>query len=207
MPIRYQVEAGDCIASIAFRHGFWPATLWEHPENRELRMRRRSPSTLVPKEDEVFIPDRREKSEVVATGRRHVFRRRGVPEQLVVRLLNRSGEPRSDRPYRMVLEDGVFEGKTDAEGVLRLAISPATRRATLVMDGSELVLELGSLWPLSTPEGLARRLFNLGYLPSSVPETEALAPALRAFQQEYSLPETGEADSVTLEKLQEQHGS
>ena len=42
----YKVKAGDCLTAIAGDHGLPPATLWNHPDNMDLRTRRGSPDIL-----------------------------------------------------------------------------------------------------------------------------------------------------------------
>jgi len=33
----HQVQQGDCINSIGLQYGFFPNTLWNHPDNAELK--------------------------------------------------------------------------------------------------------------------------------------------------------------------------
>ncbi|MGH7150411.1 MAG: hypothetical protein ACREIU_06930, partial [Planctomycetota bacterium] len=113
MPIRYVVRQGDCIASIAFERGLFPDTVWDDPENAELRRERGDPNILAPG-DVVVVPDKRPKEVPGATESRHRFKRKGVPERLCLRLL-RDGEPRSPVPYSIVLDGHAVEGTTDGE--------------------------------------------------------------------------------------------
>ena len=84
---RHEVKAGDCVSSIAYQHGFAPETVWRHDENAPLRERRASMYVLMPG-DVVVIPDRTAKTEICASGQRHVFRRVGVPEKLRIRFID-----------------------------------------------------------------------------------------------------------------------
>jgi hypothetical protein len=89
MAASYIIGDGDCMASIAFEHGFFWATLWEMPANAALRVERKSPFLFVA-DDRVEIPDKRER---VETGAARRFRRKGVPEYVRLRFLDRRGEP------------------------------------------------------------------------------------------------------------------
>jgi hypothetical protein len=205
---RRTAEPGDCFSSIAFEEGFFQDTLWNHPDNAGLRARRQSPNVLLPG-DEVAIPALREKRVAVATGKRHTFRRKGVPAQIRIRLLE-EGEPRAGLGYRLALDDGtVLTGQTAADGLLHRFLSPAVRKGTLHLDtGEEYQLAFGHLTPRSDDEGLRARLLNLQYLASASDlEEDELARALRAFQADHGLPETGEADDATRAKLASAHGS
>ena len=46
MALVHTIQDGDCISSVAMRHGFFPGTLWNHPDNMELKKLRRDPNVL-----------------------------------------------------------------------------------------------------------------------------------------------------------------
>ena len=77
----YTVKQGDCISSIAQKHGLFWDKVWNHPKNANLQERRKDPNVLSPG-DVVFVPDKDEKEESGATEQRHRFKRKGVPEKL-----------------------------------------------------------------------------------------------------------------------------
>ena len=95
MPTEYKGNSGDCISSIAFNHGFFWETLWNHGSNSELKSKRKDPNIL--KEgDVVHIPDLTLKQETCATEARHRFKLKGVPAKLRLRLVkNKDPEPAS----------------------------------------------------------------------------------------------------------------
>ena len=205
MPTRHRVQPGECLSSIAFRYGFFPDTIWMHDENRALREKRPNANTLVPDEDEVYIPDKTAHSRSCATGKRHVFRRRAVPEMLRVRLLDEEDQPRAGLAYRIEIDGVSTSGTTDGEGMVAHPISPDAKTAILIIgEGAKeerYGLMLGSLPPIDTVEGAVERLANLGYDTSDEPL------ALRQFQADYALEITGELDDATYAKLEDLHRS
>jgi N-acetylmuramoyl-L-alanine amidase len=86
----HTVTQGECISSIAERYGLFWETVWNHPNNAELRQQRENPNVLRPG-DVVFVPERREKLESGATDTRHRFLKKGVPAKLRLRLLKEPG--------------------------------------------------------------------------------------------------------------------
>lgn len=199
----HSVQQGDCISSIAFEHGFFPTTLWDHPDNSQLKQLRKNPHALLPG-DEVHIPDLRVHELSVSDKAKHRYRRKGVPAKLKIRLLV-DDQPIANK--RVIFEAGQRqeEKTTDGDGNLELPILPDVTTATLrVMDGPypaiyELVL--GGIDPSDTPSGAEARLRNLGY-----DLEEGLEAALRAFQLKNGLTESGTLDSATRQKLESVYG-
>lgn len=85
MPI-HVVQQGECVNSIAYRHGFAWETVWKDPQNAGLRRKRQIPGVLSPG-DEIFIPELRSREESCATEKRHRFKVKGVPAKLRLRLM------------------------------------------------------------------------------------------------------------------------
>lgn len=203
----YEVVAGDCIESIALAHGFFPPSVWDHPENEPLRAARENPHVLVPG-DRIFIPDKQEKSVDAPTGRRHRFRRKGVPAKIRVRL-EMEGEPRANVPYTLVIDgDDTVTGESDEDGIIERYISPAARVAEIRIGRREVYrIELGHLLPATDPRGARERLKNLGYhVPAPSPDAD-LREAVRTFQIDHDLEPTGLLDDTTRARLCDAHGS
>ena len=204
MPITHRVRQGECVSSIGDRYGFFWNTIWDHPENAELKRLRQDPNVLAPG-DELFIPDKRLKEESGATEERHRFRRKGVPVYMKLRLLL-DDEPRANKPYRLIIDDVLWkEGSTDGDGYVETAVPPGARQGRLVLtDGQEqetYLLDFGSLDPIDTDEGVRSRLANLGFSAD-----EDLEPAVRDFQAAEELEVTGRVDDATRERLKERAG-
>lgn len=163
MPITVKVKAGECISTIAFDHGLFWETVWNDPANAALRELRGNPNILA-EGDEVVVPDKRVASVPCATGRRHVFRRKGVPETVSVRLLDTAGVPRANVAYHFSIGNAVREGTSDADGWIREYVPPQPAVAKLIISATEIyAIAIGHLAPLATAEGLQQRLRNLGY--------------------------------------------
>ena len=164
----HRARAGDCFTSIAYEHGFFWQTLWDHEDNAALKEQRKDPFTLIAGEDLVRIPDLRLKEEACATEKRHTFRRRGVPAKLRLRLLQSDGQPRANEEYFFEVEGKMVSTAktTDGDGRLEELIPPNARRGRLLLQGGAEVhqLSLGELPPADTIAGLKARLASLGFL-------------------------------------------
>lgn len=211
MPIVHVIEPGESVSLLAARHGLFDRTIWDDPANAELRARREHMNVLLPG-DRVVIPDRRPRTEPCATGRRHVFRRRGVPSRYRLQVLD-AGRPVADARFRLVVDGVLHEGRTDTEGVLDVTIPPASRRGALRVDrpaGRRPLLYrlyFGHLDPITSPTGVVQRLRNLGHLPPALTEVSpgALEQGMRRFQAQQRLAPTGRIDAPTLDALRTMH--
>jgi len=125
----HEIQQGDCVESLAIEHGQFWQTVWNHPDNRELRRRRENPNVLLPGEV-LFLPGIRLKEMSGATELRHRFRRRAVPSHFEVRLL-REDQPRAGEHFVLVVDGQLYSGETDADGRLRIPIPPSARKAEL----------------------------------------------------------------------------
>jgi len=209
----YVVEQGDCIESIACRHGFFWKTIWDHPENSELKQKRQDPNILL-EGDRVFIPELTERTEKCGTQQRHRFKRKGVPSKLRLVLKDAEQKPRPHVPYMLEIDGRLFQGETDADGCLQHSISPNAKRGRLIIGerddpfGEEYELALGRLDPISELSGVQARLKSQRFYDGEIdgimgPET---VQAILDFQACHGLEQTGELSDETREKLKSIHG-
>jgi N-acetylmuramoyl-L-alanine amidase len=211
MPQLYLAKVNDCISSIALEHGFFPDTIWNDPDNADLRRVRPDPNVLRTG-DLVVIPDKRRKEEDKPTDRRHQFKRKGFPTTIHLRLM-RNGIPRSNQPFQFVIDGKINSGITDQDGRLWIYIPANARRAMLhVGEGNnreEFGLNLRYLQPVTDLSGAQQRLNNLGYRcgDESGGLTQETIVAIKRFQQDYNLLVTGENNAETQKKLLMVHGS
>jgi hypothetical protein len=199
----YEVQEGDCISSIAYENGFFPDTIWNLPENAELKRIRKDPDVLAPG-DIVFIPDRRPFKVDGQTGRRHRFLLKGVPKTLRIQFLREDETPIANAPLEVIIDDHLTQAKTDVEGWLVRPISPTALKAKVrFSDGTTYNFRLGHLDPIETDKGLQQRLKNLGFYYGPVNEemTEQSIDALRDFQRGHGLSPTGTADEPTRREI------
>src|SRR2546423_1188548 len=136
MAVKHKVQQGEGISSIAFKYGFFADTLWNLPENAQLKAQRKEGEILLPG-DVVHIPDKREKIENVPTGDKHKFKLKNIPARFNLHLLE-DDEPRANVPYKLDVDGKIVAGKTDKEGWLRIFIAPDARKGKLSLnDGAE----------------------------------------------------------------------
>jgi hypothetical protein len=206
MAKRHQVAAGECLSSIAFHHGLKAETIWNHPENAELRRQRPNLYQLIPG-DMVFIPDLQLRTESIQTARRHQFQALNAPEKLRIQLKDEGAQPRFGLPYRLTVDDKVHEGTTDAEGRIRVFIPPDAARAVLAVEGpdgaEEYDLPLGYDRPAEHTSHLLSMLRRAGFL-GDADDIPSVIEALCAYQGARGLEVTGDADRATLVALQDE---
>ncbi len=199
----HTAQQGDCLTSIAEQYGMYWETIWNHPENADLKRRRKDPNVLFPG-DLVFVPEKRIKEVTRSSDQQHSFRRKGVPAKLRIRLMD-GDEPMAARPYQLEIDGNWIKGTTDQDGYIEQPLPPGARKGRiLVGEGSTqdvFELQFGTIDPLDTTEGVKGRLSDLGYASDGDP-----AEVLSAFQQKYGLAVTGQVDEATRQKLREVFG-
>ena len=205
----YVVGKGECISSIAYEHGCFWETLWNYPDNNELKQTRKNPNVLL-EGDRLTIPPIRVQEENGSTEQRHRFKAKGVPIDLRIRLLF-DGEPRKNKDYRLVIDNMlILQGTTDSDGVLQESIPPNSEEGQLLLlpEQQEYLLQLRHLDPIEEITGIQARLNNLGFDCGPVdgkagPKTKA---AVTAFQHENGLTVDGVAGPQTQAKLKAVYG-
>jgi N-acetylmuramoyl-L-alanine amidase len=215
MPIRHFVQQGDCLSRIARRHGVkdW-RTVWQAPENAELRRKRKNPNILFPG-DIVSVPGSGVDGKDLACGSGHVHRfvANLATRRVKLTLLDEAGGPLAKAAYRLAVGRTVFEGTTSQAGVLEHDVDAEAMEALLHLGPVVRRLAIGHLNPVRDTDdggvsGVQARLANLGYSPGRVdgvlgPRTAA---AIREFQEAHGLEPTGTIDEVFLDRIERTHG-
>lgn len=200
--------------SLAHRHGLSDhRAIFEHPDNAELKQRRKTPSVLHPG-DVVAIPERAEKSVEVPAGAAHTFKVK-VPAAMVRIALQLHGSYN----YELRVGDGELTGKTDGSAPLELPIPADAQQGELLLwpdvEGNEeareglmrIPLLLGHLDPVEEISGVQGVLANLGHYhgPRDGRESDALRAAIGSFQRKVGMDPTGEIDDALRDKLRAEH--
>ena len=212
MPKEHKVKQGDCISSISYEHGFFPETLWNDPANAQLKKIRKDPNILIPG-DVVVIPDKRLKEIGASSSARHRFKKKGVPEKFRLKLL-RDGKPRVSVAFRLDIDGALKIGQTNGCGMIETVIPPNAKKGLLIVteegqEDEEYELNLGYLDPITEISGVQMRLHNLEYYCGDMDGilNQATREAIVEFQRRNGLNPSGQLDEITLQKLEEIHGS
>ena len=207
---KHKVKQGECISSIAYNYGFFPDNIWNNPANAKLKEKRKDQNILSPS-DLVVIPDKTLREETGATGERHHFRRKGVPEIFRV-CIKFDGEPRANEPYTLNVNGIFHNGTSDDEGNIECPIPPNTHEVKLYLGSEpemyEYTFSLGHIDPITEIRGIQERLKNLGFNCGLVEKDlgSETKKAIKAFQAKYEFPVTGQVDEETREKLILEYG-
>jgi N-acetylmuramoyl-L-alanine amidase len=209
----YVVRPGDCMLSIAQSSGYFWETLWNLPENKDLKDAREDPNTLLPG-DRVTIPPVRLRTEKKATGSRYRFKLKSVGALVRVRL-QQDGEAVAGVTCSVSIDGRPGEDfDSDGDGIVEFPVPTGARTGQLSYEQDGLKydfdLRFGDLDPVMTTSGVAQRLYNLGFYlgPTGSDVTnEDLAGAIAVFQKFHDLEVNGTPDETTCDKLKEVHGS
>ncbi|MGH9405567.1 MAG: peptidoglycan-binding protein [Terriglobia bacterium] len=202
----HTIESSECISSIALENGLFWETIWNHPQNADLKQRRKDPNILFPG-DVLFIPDLELKQELRSTETHNCFVKRNNLVILRLRLLD-DFKPRAGLKYTLVINGISFSGQTDGEGHLRQHIPADATGALLLTAEDAYNVDIGVLDPIMENSGVQHRLSNLGYLSEAATGEidDATTAALSRFQKEHGLNATGDLNQETRNKLQSVHG-
>ncbi len=210
--IEHVVEPGQCLSTLAYRHGWSADALWA--QNPDLAKIRESKNVLAPG-DVVLIPPVRVVFDAVSSARAYRLCRTAALEQLRIQFLGDDDAPRKAEPYLLTLVGELGEiqrsGKTDGDGMVIERLPSSTHEVRLVLGERDRqehhLFRVAHLDPIDTIAGLQARLFNLDFEVDR--ERGTLGPitrrALAEFQAERGLTVSGEPDDATRDALREQH--
>lgn len=214
----HTVKQGEYLSSIAKDYGFanW-RTIYDHPQNADLRQRRPNPNVLLPG-DKIYIPDKEAKKEASATEQQHQFQLTGAKNRVRIILRDHAGKPVTGEPYTLQVAGHEFKSTTKAGGLIDHPILRDAKSGTLKLDqkGLSWALKIGHLDPVhdqrrTVISGIQARLNNLGFHCGKVdgilgPKTKTAIMRFQKVVLKRDEPD-GEIDSETRDRLSNTHGS
>jgi LysM repeat protein len=220
VPSLYTVVAGDCLYSIAQQYGFpdWK-TIYDDPENKDFKKARPDPNVLYPG-DQLVIPDLEPSTKNVSCtlDQEHKFKVKLPHVMLRVKVKDEDDKPITGKKFRLEVGDkNSYDGTTDGDGIVQQRIPVGEKAARLWIfftgdeeNGEHLMWDVGVgfLDPNDTPEGLQKRMNNLGFLCGD-PDGQwhpGMDVAIRTFQKSVGISPSGKLDDATTAKLKDTHG-
>jgi hypothetical protein len=194
---------------IASKYGFASyRTLWNHPQNADLRKLRKNPNVLYPG-DAVFIPDLEKRIETRSTDQHHKFVKSTETLKLRIVVKDECDTAIANTPCDFRVGTLTGPKQTNEDGLVEVQISNKSTDGTLIISGIEMPLRIGHLDPVEERSGQVARLDNLGYRAGPVaPADEALfESAVEEFQCDNHLQVDGVCGPKTQAKLVQVHGS
>jgi N-acetylmuramoyl-L-alanine amidase len=205
----HTVEQGDHMSGIAEKYGFQSIDLiWNHANNAELKKLRKDPHILFPG-DQVFIPDKTQKSDSAPTTKLSTFTINISLLRLNLKLRDLNGDPVASKPVTILVEGAtVPPPTTDGDGKTSSVILKSAKNATLQLGELQFPMKIGHLDPIDKQSGQIARLNNLGYEAgdTGTVDADAFQSAVEEFQCDNSLPVNGNCDATTQAKLKDVHG-
>ena len=209
--IMHAIAEGEALDRVAFARGLFPATVWDHAQNGDLRGKRESGNVLL-QGDGLFIPPIQRKEIAVEVAFRYILRRCGVPSRLRIRLMD-DLRILSNAAWSLEIPgEATLSGETGEDGILEAWVPATATSATVTFVAGDqrrqVTILLGTLTPAHEGGGWRQRLHNLGFrcdLEGGMKLSAEDRGSLLRFQDSYGLPLTGESDPATLEKLRVIH--
>lgn len=206
---KHTVIQGESILTLAHLYGVSWQSIWDHPDNTNLKNKRHEPAVLLPG-DLVMIPDKKEMLRSANTHKINKFQYSPKPAPVYISLVLTDADDQilTNTEYIIKYNDTQKEGKTDSNGILNERIPADINEVILEVNNTEIILKTGQMDPLDTVAGLQKRLENLGYSPGDIDgdQGEYTKSALSSFQSDNGLEISGEYDDATKGKLKTIYG-
>jgi len=211
------VEQGDYLSKLARKYGFADFhTIWDHPNNAELKKKRQNPNVLFPG-DRLFIPTRETKEESRATEKKHRFAVKQNKLMLRLTLEDAFFKPIANANCELIVNGNTFKLVTDGKGKLEQEVPADAEQGTLrikdavtPLNDQLIVIQIGHLDPVDEVSGQKARLNNLGYFAGQTAQNDEnlFRSAVEEFQCEHmgTSAVDGKCGPKTQAKLKEVHG-
>lgn len=211
----YTVQQGDHLSKIAKAFGFTDFhTIWDDPNNADLKRRRQSPNILFPG-DSLYVPDRKLREESRGTDQAHEFTVKKAELKLRLILEDQYETPIANASCILTLGSDSRHVTTGGSGQIEEDIPPDIHDAALViqdaqtpLDNTRIAIRIGDLDPVTEISGQIARLNNLGYFAGDIksPDHVAVESAVEEFQCDNNLTVDGVCGPKTQAQLKKVHG-
>ena len=211
------VVQGDYLSKLARQYGFSDyRTIWDHPNNAELKKKRQNPNVLFPG-DKLFIPPRESREESRPTEKKHRFEVKQNKLMLRLTLEDAFLRPIANAKCELTVEGETFKLVTSGQGKLEHEIPANAEKAALIIKDSQtpindqfIPIQIGHLDPVEEISGQKARLNNLGYFsgPLDKGDADLFQSAVEEFQCDHMGPSAvdGKCGPKTQAKLKQVHG-
>jgi hypothetical protein len=203
----YVIQQGDYLDKVAQRFRFDAKAVWADGANAELRARRK-PDQLHPG-DVLHIPDEAAPALDLRCGTTNQYQAK-VPRVPVHLVFDVDGKPSANEACVVEGLGAPLELTTDGNGRLALSVPVTVREVNVrfVKRNVAHAVRIGDMDPIDEDVGVAKRLVHLGLLSEHrTDDPEAVAAAIRRFQEREGLRPTGGVDDATKAALVKVHGS
>lgn len=207
----HEVQQGESAMTLAAANGLMLSTVWDHPNNSELKNLRKDPYILKPG-DKIFIPALNTNEESGGTEQTHKFQVKSQKTKLKL-VLKENDKALAHLRYKLKIGTKIIDGRTKGDGSLEEDVPVTATEAELKVCPGEkneriYKIRLSSLDPITEISGVQARLKNLGFPIDEVTNQldEDTKEAIKQFQEKHSLSVSGEPDSQTQNKLKEIYG-
>ena len=207
----YIAEEGETLADIALRECGLVNLDGIFSEDRNRGLFATRPDRVLHAGDVVILPERdsNTKTEKLEPDLINEFETDRPEANFVLTVLDRTRKPRAGLPYKLLLNDGrEIAGQTTGDGKIEAGIPYGETTLTLVVGKAMRTLLIGGLKSGFSVEGIQARLNNLGYEAGMVDGDtgEATVAAIKRFQKDNGIRETGEVSEDLWNKLREVYG-
>lgn len=207
---KHTVDLSEHIAKIIFDLGFYDCeSIWNDSNNTQLKDLRENGNILLPG-DELYYPDKEQRSETSETEHKHCFTRKLAKLNLRIVVRDFCGQPLKKEVCDLILGNETVSLTTDKNGLIEHDIHPTLKHAKLLVPSlnAKFALIIGAMDPINTETGQRARLNNMGYFSGySDEDGHQLTWAIEEFQFENKIkPLTGTMDEETQTALKEKYG-
>jgi len=212
------VVQGEYLSKLARKYGFSNyGTIWDHPNNAELKKKRQNPNVLLPG-DKLFIPPRESREESRPTEKKHRFQLKAEKLMLRIRFLGLDSKPVAGIKIDLTVDGTVTPLATAADGRVEVLLFPLAEKGSIQFKDERtpfeqqipIELRVGHLDPIEDESGQRGRLNALGYdagdpVQAGNPSL-AFRSAVEEFQCDHGLTVDGVVGPQTRKKLQDAYG-